>query len=182
MNCPHPYPDGLPFPPRGPRACSLDTTLAGFLTDEAAALDDGDHATWLELLDESFLYEIPVPLVREDPTLPRHSDTAVLFEATKDVLRLKLNRGGLRYAWADRPGGRTRRFVGPARTFELSPGAVRVDSNLLVSVDHGGEESVLITAGRQDVLGESGDSWQLLRRRVLLDVEVPTHVELSIIF
>lgn len=170
-----------PLPQAGQRCPRWDAAMAGFLADEAAALDDGRHQDWLDHLHEDFHYEVPVPVVREDPALPRHSGTAVLFEATKGMFRLKLGRAGMRHAWADRPGPRTRRFVSAVRVFEAGSGAVRADSHLLVAID-GGRDRALITAGREDVLVPSGASWSLLRRRVLLDVEVPTHLELSIVF
>jgi hypothetical protein len=45
------------------------------------------------------------------------------------------------------------------------------------------EHSALVTAARQDILvSATPEGYRLLRRRVLLDVEVATHEQLSIIF
>lgn len=177
-------PELLPFPPRGARRERLDAGAAAFLTEESAALDEGRYQDWLANLDESFVYQVPVPLLREDPGLPRHSDRAMLFEATKNVLAMKLGRVGLHHAWSDRPSGVTRHFVGSVRVFALSePDMIRVDSNVLASFSRGRAETEWATAGRQDVVrAVGGAGYRLLRRRVLLDIEVPTYVQLSIIF
>ena len=176
-------PEDTPFPARGPRRTGLDQALSAFLTEESAALDERRYADWLDHLEEMFIYQMPVPLLREDPALPRHSETAMLFEATKNTLGLKLGRVGLDHAWSDRPGGTMRHFVGGVRVFELpDPGLLRVDSNVLATFSRGREETALATAGRQDVVTVTADGYRLLRRRVLLDVEVATWTQLSIIF
>jgi len=176
-------PELTPFPARGRRRPDLDAALTAFLTEESAALDERRHADWLGTLDELFIYQVPVPLLREDPDLPRHSETALLFEATKNVLAMKLGRVGLHHAWSDRPGGTMRHFIGAVRVFDLpEPDTVRVDSNVLATFSRGREETELATAGRQDIVSVTGDGYRLIRRRVLLDIEVATWTQLSIIF
>jgi 3-phenylpropionate/cinnamic acid dioxygenase small subunit len=172
-----------PFPDRGARLPGLDPEITAVLTEEGAALDEGEHELWLDMLDPAFRYEIPVPLLREDPALPRHSRSAVLFEATKRVLELKFGRVGLLQAWSDRPAATTRHFLGSVRVFAApAAGTVRADANLLVTSSRGGEHTVLVSAARQDLLRQRRGRWLLLRRRVLLDVEVPTHEQLSVVF
>ncbi|MGH3633449.1 MAG: aromatic-ring-hydroxylating dioxygenase subunit beta [Mycobacterium sp.] len=174
----------LPFPRQGIRRPDLTAAVSDFLIEESAALDEGRYNDWLASLADGFLYQVPVPMLREDPSLPRHSARTMLFEATKRVLSLKLGRVGLRHAWSDRPGGVTRHFVGSVRVFETDvPGRFRVDSNVLASWSRGRGETAFASAARQDALEEHQDqTWRLLRRRVLLDVEVATHEQLSIIF
>lgn len=174
----------LPFPGRRTRRPDLAAAVSDFLIEESAALDEGRYHEWLARLAGGFLYQVPVPMLREDPGLSRHSERAMLFEATKRVLSLKLGRVGLRHAWSDRPGGVTRHFVGSVRVFETDePLRFRVDSNVLASWSRGRGEMALASAARQDVIEEQpGATWSLLRRRVLLDVEVATHEQLSIIF
>lgn len=177
----------LPFPVRRKQRPDLAATVHDFLVEESAALDEGRYNDWLDQLADGFLYQVLVPLLREDPSLPRHSERAMLFEATKQVLALKLGRVGLRHAWSDRPGGTTRHFIGSVRVFETDQvgeaGRLRVDSNVFVSWSRGRGETTYASAGRQDIIAERGDGmWRLLRRRVLLDGEVATHEQLSIIF
>lgn len=176
--------DPSPFPGRGRRRPDLTAVVADFLAEESAALDEGRYDEWLACLADDFLYQVPVPMLREDASLTRHSGRAMLFEATKRVLSLKVGRVGLRHAWSDRPAGTTRHFIGSVRVFENhAPGRFRVDSNVLASWSRGRGETVIASAARHDVIDRQQDgTWLLHRRRVLLDVEVPTHEQLSIIF
>jgi len=173
----------LPFPEPGPRRRDLTLALTEFYTDEAAALDERRYEDWLDLLATGFIYQVPVPLLREDPQLARYSDRAMLFEATKHTLALKLGRVGKHYAWSDRPGANIRHMVAGIRVYETQrPREFRVDSNVVAFWNRGIDESALVSAGRQDVVRMDGDHNVLLRRRrVLLDCEVPTYQQLSII-
>ncbi len=174
----------LPFPERAARRRDLTAAAAEFLADESAALDEREYDDWLAMLDPSFVYQVPVPLLREDPSLPRHSTHAMLFEATKHTLTLKLGRTHQQHAWSDRPGATTRHFVTGVRVFETDTGTdLRVDSNVLATWNRGPQESVMMPAARQDVLRPTGPGqFVLLRRRVLLDAEVPNHYQLSLIY
>jgi 3-phenylpropionate/cinnamic acid dioxygenase small subunit len=174
-----------PFPERGSRRPDLDAELTTFLAEESAAIDERRYREWLELLDPGFIYQMPVPLVREDPTLPRHSERALLFEATKQVLGMKLGRVGLSYAWSDRPSGATRHLVSGVRVFATGePDTWRVESNVLATWNRGLGESAWASAARVDLVFGAVKSFdhRLLRRTVLLDAEVATHEQLSIIF
>ncbi|MDX3535560.1 aromatic-ring-hydroxylating dioxygenase subunit beta [Streptomyces sp. MB09-01] len=179
-----PLPEQQPFPGRGARHREMDRPLREFLEEESALLDDRQYQDWLDLLEDDFLYQVPVPLLREDPDLSRHSDRAMLFEATKHVFALKLGRLGLRHAWSDRPGGVVRHFLGPVRVFATHRvGTWRVECGVLATWNRGRGESATVTASRQDIVTDlGGGSYRLLRRRALLDIEVPTHEQLSIIF
>ncbi|MFF4579770.1 aromatic-ring-hydroxylating dioxygenase subunit beta [Streptomyces sp. NPDC001389] len=179
-----PLPEHQPFPGRGARHREMDRPLRDFLDEESVLLDDRQYQDWLDLLEDGFLYQVPVPLLREDPDLPRHSDQAMLFEATRHVLALKLGRLGLKHAWSDRPGGVQRRFLGTVRVFATDrAGTWRVESGVLATWARGRGESATATAARQDIVTDlGGGTYRLLRRRVLLDMEVPTHEQLSIIF
>ncbi|MFI9388793.1 aromatic-ring-hydroxylating dioxygenase subunit beta [Kutzneria sp. NPDC052558] len=173
-----------PFPARGARRPDLDAVAVALLVEEGAALDECRYGQWLDLIDEDFLYQVPVPLLREDPSLPRHSERALLFEATKGVLAMKLGRAGKQHAWSDRPSAVVRHFLSGVRVFETDePQTWRVDCNVLAAWHRGQDESASATAARQDVIAHLGTPQaRLLRRRVLLDTEVATHEQLSIIF
>jgi 3-phenylpropionate/cinnamic acid dioxygenase small subunit len=173
----------LPFPGRGARRRDLTAAVTEFYTDEAAALDENRPDDWLEMLAPGFVYQVPVPLLREDPALARHSDRAMVYEATKHIMAMKLGRVRKHYAWSDRPGASVRHVVGGVRVYDTGRrGDLRVDSNVIATWNRGIEESTLVSAGRQDVLRHlGGERFLLLRRRVLLDTEVATYQQLSII-
>lgn len=161
----------------------LDRLMTRFLVQEAGLLDDRRYEEWLNLLTEDFHYRLPVPLVREDPWLPRYDDRAVLFEATKTGLGLKAGRMGERAAWSDRPHNFQRRFVSNVRAEPGAEGAtVQVRSNILMVVAPASEPPTLVTAGRTDSVVLEGARPKLAGRTVFLDAEVPTHLQISAIF
>jgi 3-phenylpropionate/cinnamic acid dioxygenase small subunit len=173
-----------PFPERGARRRDIAPAVNEFFVDESAALDDNRHDEWLAMLANGFIYQLPVPLLREDPFLARHSDRAMLFEATKQTLSMKFGRVGQHHAWSDRPGATTRHMVGGVQVFETAVAEeYRVHSNVFVCWNRGRDESAFASARREDVLRRLGPSeFVMLRRRVLLDHEVASHQQLSIIY
>ncbi|WP_433413262.1 aromatic-ring-hydroxylating dioxygenase subunit beta [Microtetraspora malaysiensis] len=160
-----------------------DRAAERFLIREGRLLDERRYHDWLDLLTGDFHYSLPLPMVREDPYLPRYHERAVFFEATKTGLSLKLGRVGERTAWSDRPHNFTRRFLSNVETERVDEDLLLVKSNVLVTVIPSGEEATITSAGREDLLRTSADgTFMLARRTVYLDVEVPTDVQLSFVF
>lgn len=161
----------------------LDAIATRFLIQESSLLDERRYVEWLSYVEDDFLYRIPVPLVREDPRLARFDSEAVLFEATKTTLEFKLGRMDNKSAWSDRPHSFTRRSVTNITAAPVEDSEVELRSNLLVAITPAGEQPSLVTAGRIDRvrISDSG-AWRFARRTVYLDVEVPTGVQLSIVF
>lgn len=157
-----------------------------FLFGEAAALDELRYDEWLAMLDTQFYYSVPIPVIREDPFLPRYDGIGVLFEANRRLMALKMSRLKHEYAWSDRPPGFTRRLVTNV-TVETAkaPERLTVSSHVLVSRSTRSTNS-LITANRKDELRIITDGpehqFLLLRRDVYVDVAVPTHQQLNVIF
>lgn len=167
----------------------IERRAARFLLRESQLLDDRRYEEWLALLRPDFYYSLPLPLVREDPFLPRYHHRGVFFEATRTGLELKLGRMHERTAWSDRPHSATRRYVSSIlvesvdRDADTGAVAAEVRSNVLVAVVPAGQQATLTTAGRVDRLAVEDDgTFALIRRTVHLDVEVPTDVQLSVVF
>lgn len=161
----------------------VDRAAERFLIRESRMLDERRYQEWLALLTDDFHYSLPLPLVREDPHLPRYHDRGVFFEATKVGLELKLGRIGERTAWSDRPHNVTRRFVSNVEVERVDERHLLATSNVLVTVVPAGEPATLTSAGRKDLLRTSADgAFMLARRTVYLDVEVPSDVQLSFVF
>lgn len=170
-----------PFrPTEYPDRDTLERAAQRFLIWEAALLDDRHYDEWMGLLTDDFHYRIPLPTVREDPRLPRHSDRALLFEATKRNLGFKLGRVGEKAAWADRPQNMTRRFVSNVTIEAAETGDLVVRSSLLLTTSPSGEQPTIVSAGREDHIRiDPSAAWCLASRSVFLDVEIPTGLQLS---
>lgn len=155
-----------------------------FLYEESAALDEERYEDWLAGLTDDFEYFVPQPLVREDPKLPRYSDSTRLAWESRGSLDTRFERLSSEYAWADRPSPFIRHFVSNVRVQEgASPEEWRVQSNLLVVRSRLPEPTTYVSAGRQDVIrGSPREGFMLARRVVFLDVEIPTAAQLAILY
>ena len=144
-----------------------------FLVEEAALLDAADYAGWLDLLCEDIRYVMPVRV-----TTARGADFDSLadmghFDENMYALRKRVQRLATDHAWTEDPPSRTRHFVTNIRTFRHRTSELRVESALLLFRSRGDtREPDLISAGRTDLLRESGDGLRLARREILVDESV----------
>ena len=144
-----------------------------FLVEEAALLDAADYAGWLNLLCEDIRYVMPVRV-----TTARGADFDSLadmghFDENMYALRKRVQRLATDHAWTEDPPSRTRHFVTNVRTFRHRTSELRVESSLLLFRSRGDtREPDLISAGRTDLLRETGDGLKLARREILVDESV----------
>lgn len=144
-----------------------------FLVEEAALLDAADYAGWLNLLCEDIRYVMPVRV-----TTARGADFDSLadmghFDENMYALRKRVQRLATDHAWTEDPPSRTRHFVTNVRTFRHRTSELRVESSLLLFRSRGDtREPDLISAGRADLLRETGDGLKLARREILVDESV----------
>ncbi len=144
-----------------------------FLVEEAARLDAADYAGWLNLLCEDIRYVMPVRV-----TTARGADFDSLadmghFDENMYALRKRVQRLATDHAWTEDPPSRTRHFVTNVRTFRHRTSELRVESSLLLFRSRGDtREPDLISAGRTDLLRETGDGLKLARREILVDESV----------
>ena len=144
-----------------------------FLDEEAALLDAADYAGWLNLLCEDIRYVMPVRV-----TTARGADFDSLadmghFDENMYALRKRVQRLATDHAWTEDPPSRTRHFVTNVRTFRHRTSELRVESSLLLFRSRGDtREPDLVSAGRTDLLRETGDGLRLARREILVDESV----------
>ena len=144
-----------------------------FLVEEAALLDAADYAGWLDLLCEDIRYLMPVRV-----TTARGAGFDSLadmghFDEDMYALRKRVQRLATDHAWTEDPPSRTRHFVTNVRTFRHRTSELRVESSLLLFRSRGDtREPDLISAGRTDLLRETGDGLRLARREILVDESV----------
>jgi len=144
-----------------------------FLVEEAALLDAADYAGWLGLLCDDIRYLMPVRV-----TTARGAGFDSLadmghFDEDMYALRKRVQRLATDHAWTEDPPSRTRHFVTNIRTFRPRPGELRVESALLLFRSRGDTRAPeLISAGRTDLLRESGDGLKLARREIVVDESV----------
>ena len=144
-----------------------------FLVEEAALLDAADYAGWLVLLTEDIRYLMPVRV-----TTARGAGFDALadmahFDEDMYALRKRVQRLATEHAWTEDPPSRTRHFVTNVRTFRLGAAELLVESALLMFRSRGDtREADLLSAGRSDLLRETGDGLRLARREITVDESV----------
>ena len=96
------------------------------------------------------------------------------FDEDMYSLRKRVQRLATDHAWTEDPPSRTRHFVTNVRTFRAeADGELRVESALLLFRSRGDtREPSLISAGRADLLRETGDGLRLARREITVDESV----------
>ena len=164
----------------------LRNRLADFLVAESAALDERRYQDWLDMLTEDFVYEVPVPLSREDPGLSQYAEELYLAHESKSFLSMRFSRVDSDYAWSERPAAFVRHFVSNVRILdqEASAGTGRwtVATNVLVARSRLPEPTALSSAGRRDVVVDTGNGLRLQHRIVYLDSELPNDSQTSVIY
>jgi phthalate 3,4-dioxygenase beta subunit len=144
-----------------------------FLVEEATLLDAADYAGWLNLLCEDVRYLMPVRV-----TTARGAGFDSLadmghFDEDMYSLRKRVQRLATDHAWTEDPPSRTRHFVTNVRTFRRQPAELQVESAVLLFRSRGDtREPSLISAGRTDLLRETGDGLRLARREIKVDESV----------
>lgn len=159
--------------------------IADFLYYEAELLDDRRFEEWVELFADDARYEMPIRVTREKRAGWELSPTGKIFDDTKATLRIRVQRLGTEYAWAEDPPSRTRHYVTNIR---IGPGdregEYRVRCNLLVYRNRGeSPEYDLLSGERQDVLRRlPGGGWQIAQRLIALDQSIVNSRNLSMFF
>jgi phthalate 3,4-dioxygenase beta subunit len=144
-----------------------------FLVEEAALLDAADYSGWLDLLTEDIRYLMPVRV-----TVARGAPASTQpgmghFDEDMYALRKRVQRLATDHAWTEDPPSRTRHFVTNVRTFRAGPDELDVESALLLFRSRGDtREADLISAGRTDLIRETGEGLRLARREITVDEAV----------
>jgi 3-phenylpropionate/cinnamic acid dioxygenase small subunit len=139
-----------------------------FLFQEAELLDDFKLLDWLSLLDRAIDYRIPIRCTRSQDELDKafSSRTFHMIEhfGSLEARMKRFGAGG----WSEFPPSRTRRNISNIRVDRSAADRLSVRSNLLYYWGRD-EESVIVSAERQDELRERDGVLKLARRVVFLD-------------
>lgn len=148
---------------------------ARFLTEEAHVLDDHDFKRWLEMLDPQVQYRVPV--TSTVPARGGKGRTAPSDHFMEDYysLKVRVERFGSNFAWAEDPVSRTRHMITNIASYAAArTGEIAARSSFLVFRSRGDLYAPdLICGQRFDVLRRATDGEvRLLSRIVRLDEAV----------
>lgn len=139
-----------------------------FLEREAEMLDNRWYKDWLDLVDEEFVYQIPVPVTPDNPAAPHYAVDGLIVDETRETLAehwfRRLEPDMWEIAWGEVPPVRFRHFVCDVRVRILDETRYDVRSNVLVTAVRQSDQPTLMPVERFDVIAE-GDSGLRLRSR-----------------
>jgi 3-phenylpropionate/cinnamic acid dioxygenase small subunit len=154
-----------------------------FLYAESATLDEGRYMEWLEMLTDDFVYTVPMPIPRDDPTESQYHDVGLIASGSKGAFDLRLRRIAFDSAWGDRPRPYGRHLVTNIRVEPAADNHWTARSNVLITRSRGDSPITFLSAGRVDTIrGSAASGFQLAERIVYIDVEAPTHASLLLPF
>lgn len=150
----------------------LYCSVMDFLIEEAYLLDHDLLDDWVALLSEDVTYFMPVrqTVLRRAGSGFHHRSGHYYEDYASIQLRVRKLMAS-RYAYAEDPPSRTRRYVTGVRVHETDvAGEYFVTSSVLVVRNRWDNPTYdLISVERQDVLRAKDDSYRLARRTVLVD-------------
>ena len=160
----------------GVKAVDVETqhSVEQFLYYEAELLDSFDLETWLGLLSEDILLEVPVRVARHPGSeRSEFSETSSYLREDYEMIRERVGRLEKEYAWSENPRSRIRHVIGHVRVLEATTTELTVANNQHVFRSYGDTaDHDLLSAQRHTVLrrkDEESDTYSIGRRTVYLD-------------
>lgn len=173
---------------------NLDTRLADMLRQheveqfyyrESALLDAHDYGTWLDLFSDDTHYFMPlrrtVSRKDADREFTRPGQVA-LFDDTKPLLKMRVDKLLTGRSWSEDPPSRTRRLITNVRVLGDDGQELEVASNFHLYRTRLKSEEDSWIGSRSDVLRRHADSFLIARREIRLEQTVILSRNLSNFF
>jgi 3-phenylpropionate/cinnamic acid dioxygenase small subunit len=163
----------------------LQAEVSEFLYREADLLDERRYTEWLDLLADDYQYTVPLRLnVAYGETDAREETRAgrdiCWFDEDKSTAELRVQQLLTGVHWAEEPVSRVSHMVTNVRLDAVQLPEVEVSCRFLVYRNRVADETDFLVGRRRDRLRRTGDSWQVVRRELLLDQSVLLAKNLSI--
>lgn len=152
---------------------SVYMEIVNFLYREANLLDERNFGAWLDLLDETLVYRMPLRVTREKGDKEDIIKEMTFLEESKRSLVTRVSRLKTSSAWAEDPPSRTRHFISNIMITEQSESEVHVTSYFQMLRSRGSKTDVeQIFGHREDILQNTDGQWKLVNRIIYPDQSV----------
>jgi 3-phenylpropionate/cinnamic acid dioxygenase small subunit len=163
----------------------LHADVSDFLYREADLLDQRRYTEWLDMLADDYQYSVPLRMnVAYGETDAREETRAgreiCWFDERKDTVELRVQQLMTGVHWAEEPVSRVSHLVTNIRLDAIELPEVEVSCRFLVYRNRVADETDFLVGRRRDRLRQVGESWQVVRRELLLDQSVLLAKNLSI--
>src|SRR5262245_61260538 len=163
----------------------LRREVEDFYYAEAELLDNRQFREWFKLLAEDIRYWMPI---RHNP-LERPGDVAnelsnpgegFYFDDDKASLRIRVERVYAKNAWAEMPPSRTRHLISNVRIKKDDGSGIEVHANFIVYRTRLETDQDIFIGERQDFLRRVNGTFQIARRKIILDQAVLSAKNISV--
>jgi 3-phenylpropionate/cinnamic acid dioxygenase small subunit len=163
---------------------------------EADLLDERRYRDWLALLADDIRYWMPmrrnVKYGEEGREFTREATDIAWFDEGKETLERRVKQIETGIHWAEEPVSRISHLVSNVQIVEATPSVaeaheVAVKCRFLIYRNRVETETDILVGKREDVLrlpeeSKDGDSWQIARRKIILDQNVLLSKNLTFFF
>lgn len=164
----------------------LQQEIADFFALEAELLDARRYEEWLDLLDPEIRYWMPiarnVAFGHEARELTRERQDLNWFDEGKFELEQRVKQILTGEHWAEEPQSRTMHLVANVRVLRSDEMAAETSARFIVHRSRTETESDFFVGKRYDTIARNGESWRIVRRKIVLDQNVLTAKNLTVLF
>ncbi|HSU34386.1 MAG TPA: 3-phenylpropionate/cinnamic acid dioxygenase subunit beta [Propionibacteriaceae bacterium] len=160
--------------------------LSTFLYHEASLLDSRRWRDWLGLVDRRITYRMPLRLNvkygSEARSLTVPGEETCWFDDTYDTLESRVDQILTGVHWAEEPASRATRLLSNIQVVSYDEPLAVVTCSFLLYRNRVADETDILVGRRTDTLTKESGEWRLLDRLLLLDQNVLTAKNLTLIF
>lgn len=167
------------------RRLLLTAEVTDFLYREADLLDERRYTEWLDLLADDYQYSVPLRMnvsyadVSEREQT-REGEEICWFDEGKATVEQRVAQLATGRHWAEEPVSRVTHLVTNVRLESVMLPEVDVSCRFVVYRNRVADETDFLVGRRADRLRRTAGSWQVCRRRLLLDQSVLLAKNLSV--
>lgn len=167
----HPETDG------GPASADEHLAVTMFYAYEAELLDHWRLDEWLELVDPEFVYQVPTPLLTDEPYQLGYDTQALVLDEDRSSIAenwaARMDDHNNPVAWADHPPLRLLRTVSCIRVRDMDDPTLRqCRSNVRIEMIRQSGEPKSMIGERFDVLRRTDDGFRVRSRFVVLTATI----------
>ncbi|MGH7031473.1 MAG: 3-phenylpropionate/cinnamic acid dioxygenase subunit beta [Stellaceae bacterium] len=169
----------------------LKEEVADFLYHEAELLDERRYEDWLALIAPDVRYWMPmrrnVKVGEQEREFTRADHDINWFDEGKETLERRVKQILTGIHWAEEPVSRITHIVSNVQLVEATPSVaepaeVATKCRFLIYRNRVETETDILVGKREDLLRRTGESWQIARRKIILDQNVLMTKNLTFFF
>jgi 3-phenylpropionate/cinnamic acid dioxygenase small subunit len=169
----------------------LKAEIEDFLYHEAELLDERRYEDWLKLAADDIRYWMPmrrnVKFGEQQREFTRADHDINWFDEGRETLERRVRQIMTGIHWAEEPVSRITHIVSNVQLLEATPSVeaaaeVLAKCRFLIYRNRVETETAILVGKREDRLRRAGESWQIARRKIILDQNVLLTKNLTFFF